>query len=276
MPPAGDVPGFDRPAAPASRPLSPSALAEASPALPGDTSYVCGRRPARQCRVRDAERRLVGEPGDPRPRLLSRRRAGRSPGRCPAIASCVAPGKRPRLTPNPAMALSRGRWVMPFGGPGGDLQPQAMLQVFLNHTRVRDERAGGGGGPALRHAQLPGELRAASVSPGPARPRAGNRGSARARRSRPAATESSGSPISPSGRPASARSRPTASGACSTAAPTRAEPPAPWAGKRPPTRTGSTRGRLRARRNSRRSSAGFAGATSFWAEARGGRRGPLR
>ena len=23
---------------------------------------------------------------------------------------------------------------MPFGGPGGDLQPQAMLQVFLNHT----------------------------------------------------------------------------------------------------------------------------------------------
>ena len=23
---------------------------------------------------------------------------------------------------------------MPFGAPGGDLQPQAMLQVFLNHT----------------------------------------------------------------------------------------------------------------------------------------------
>jgi gamma-glutamyltranspeptidase/glutathione hydrolase len=23
---------------------------------------------------------------------------------------------------------------MPFGSPGGDLQPQAMLQVFLNHT----------------------------------------------------------------------------------------------------------------------------------------------
>ena len=32
------------------------------------------------------------------------------------------------------MALRRGQWVMPFGGPGGDLQPQAMLQVFLNHT----------------------------------------------------------------------------------------------------------------------------------------------
>ena len=29
------------------------------------------RRPARQCPVRDAERRLLGEPGDPRPRLLS-------------------------------------------------------------------------------------------------------------------------------------------------------------------------------------------------------------
>ncbi|MBX9698564.1 MAG: gamma-glutamyltransferase family protein, partial [Acetobacteraceae bacterium] len=49
-------------------------------------------------------------------------------------AACVAPGKRPRLTPNPALAIRPGEFVMPFGGPGGDLQPQAMLQVFLNRT----------------------------------------------------------------------------------------------------------------------------------------------
>jgi gamma-glutamyltranspeptidase/glutathione hydrolase len=48
-------------------------------------------------------------------------------------ASAIAPGKRPRLTPNPAMALERGRFVMPFGAPGGDAQPQGMLQVLLNH-----------------------------------------------------------------------------------------------------------------------------------------------
>jgi gamma-glutamyltranspeptidase / glutathione hydrolase len=44
----------------------------------------------------------------------------------------VAPGKRPRLTPNPAMLLTRDGGVMPFGTPGGDVQTQAMLQVLLN------------------------------------------------------------------------------------------------------------------------------------------------
>jgi gamma-glutamyltranspeptidase/glutathione hydrolase len=50
----------------------------------------------------------------------------------PNHPSGVAPGKRPRLTPNPAIALQRDAWVMPFGTPGGDVQTQAMLQVFLN------------------------------------------------------------------------------------------------------------------------------------------------
>ena len=44
----------------------------------------------------------------------------------------VAPGKRPRLTPNPALMLTEGGGVMPFGTPGGDVQTQAMLQVLLN------------------------------------------------------------------------------------------------------------------------------------------------
>lgn len=46
--------------------------------------------------------------------------------------SSVAAGKRPRLTPNPAIAVKQGELVMPFGSPGGDVQPQAMLQVLLN------------------------------------------------------------------------------------------------------------------------------------------------
>jgi len=52
----------------------------------------------------------------------------------PGHASEVAPGKRPRLTPAPAMAFKDGRLFMPFGTPGGDVQQQAMLQVFLNIT----------------------------------------------------------------------------------------------------------------------------------------------
>jgi gamma-glutamyltranspeptidase/glutathione hydrolase len=52
----------------------------------------------------------------------------------PAHASVVAPGKRPRLTPAPALVLQDGRLFMPLGTPGGDVQQQAMLQVFLNVT----------------------------------------------------------------------------------------------------------------------------------------------
>jgi len=44
----------------------------------------------------------------------------------------VAPGKRPRLTPNPAMLVTDKGGVMPLGTPGGDVQIQAMLQVLLN------------------------------------------------------------------------------------------------------------------------------------------------
>ncbi|HEU5170111.1 MAG TPA: gamma-glutamyltransferase, partial [Gemmatimonadales bacterium] len=50
----------------------------------------------------------------------------------PAHPGVVAPGKRPRLTPAPAMVFADGRLAMPFGTPGGDVQQQAMLQVFLN------------------------------------------------------------------------------------------------------------------------------------------------
>ena len=44
----------------------------------------------------------------------------------------IAPGKRPRLTPSPALAIREGKLSMPFGTPGGDVQAQAMLQCFLN------------------------------------------------------------------------------------------------------------------------------------------------
>lgn len=47
-------------------------------------------------------------------------------------ASKVEPGKRPRLTPNPSMVFRDGRLFMPFGCPGGDAQPQAMVQLYLN------------------------------------------------------------------------------------------------------------------------------------------------
>jgi gamma-glutamyltranspeptidase/glutathione hydrolase len=50
----------------------------------------------------------------------------------PSHPSAVAPGKRPRLTPSPAMVFEGDRLTMVFGSPGRDVQPQALLQAFLN------------------------------------------------------------------------------------------------------------------------------------------------
>jgi gamma-glutamyltranspeptidase/glutathione hydrolase len=50
----------------------------------------------------------------------------------PAHPSCVAPGKRPRLTPMCALGIRADGAPMPIGTPGGDVQAQALLQVLLN------------------------------------------------------------------------------------------------------------------------------------------------
>ncbi|HZQ61802.1 MAG TPA: gamma-glutamyltransferase [Casimicrobiaceae bacterium] len=52
----------------------------------------------------------------------------------PSHPSCVAPGKRPRLTPMAALAIRDDGSPMPIGTPGGDVQAQALLQVILNMT----------------------------------------------------------------------------------------------------------------------------------------------
>jgi len=44
----------------------------------------------------------------------------------------LQPGKRPRHTINPALALKDGKPLLAWNTPGGDNQPQAMLQAFLN------------------------------------------------------------------------------------------------------------------------------------------------
>src|SRR3989304_6089430 len=66
------------------------------------------------------------------PRGLPRgpgRRLRRLPARLPVLAG---PGPPERPPPAPAMVFKDGRLFMPFGSPGGDVQQQAMLQVFLN------------------------------------------------------------------------------------------------------------------------------------------------
>ncbi len=52
----------------------------------------------------------------------------------PRHPNSLEPWKRPRLTPNPALVLKDGEPYMALGTPGGDVQPQAMVQVLLNHV----------------------------------------------------------------------------------------------------------------------------------------------
>lgn len=50
------------------------------------------------------------------------------------LASSLAPGKRPRTTLTPGLALRDGVPTMAFGSPGGDGQDQWALQLFLRHV----------------------------------------------------------------------------------------------------------------------------------------------
>ena len=47
---------------------------------------------------------------------------------------CIAPGKRPRITLSPSMALRDGEPYMAFGTPGGDQHDQWPLHMFLRHV----------------------------------------------------------------------------------------------------------------------------------------------
>ena len=51
----------------------------------------------------------------------------------PGHPNALAPGKRPRSTLTPTLALKDGRPYMVFGSPGGDCQDQWALQFLLNH-----------------------------------------------------------------------------------------------------------------------------------------------
>ncbi|MHA1571717.1 MAG: gamma-glutamyltransferase family protein, partial [Alphaproteobacteria bacterium] len=48
--------------------------------------------------------------------------------------SCLAPGKRPRTTLTPSLAMRGGEPVLAFGTPGGDQQDQWSLIFFLRHV----------------------------------------------------------------------------------------------------------------------------------------------
>ncbi len=124
MPDAGKIAGYGHDAG-----LPPATPGE--PDTPPDTSYVCvvdRHGNAFSATPSDGSSAMPVIPGTG----LCPSSRGSQSWTDPAHPAVMAPGKRPRLTPNPALALKDGKLLMPFGSPGNDIQPQAMTQVFLN------------------------------------------------------------------------------------------------------------------------------------------------
>jgi gamma-glutamyltranspeptidase/glutathione hydrolase len=107
----------------------------ASPPNPNpepDTSYVCAADRWGNLFSATPSDGSYGSPMVPGTGLIPSSRGSQSRPD-PRHPAGVAPGKRPRLTPNPALAIKgNGEQFFPFGTPGGDVQSQAMLQVLLN------------------------------------------------------------------------------------------------------------------------------------------------
>jgi gamma-glutamyltranspeptidase / glutathione hydrolase len=83
----------------------------------------------------------------------------------PDHPSCVAPGKRPRLTPNPGLVMKDGHVGVAYGIPGLDVEPQAMTPLLVNLIDDGDGRAGGHRGSPHRDLQLPRYDASASIPP---------------------------------------------------------------------------------------------------------------
>ena len=160
MPPAGD------PATLADLPdrwMTPAEPAEAPG--PGDTTYTC-------CIDRHGNA-FSATPSDgsnnspviPGVGLVCSGRGTQS-WSDPTHPCSVAPGKRPRLTPNPALAFKNGKVLMPFGTPGGDVQPQSMLQVFLNVTVFDMDAQAAIEAPRFANYSFPGSFEPHKYYPG--------------------------------------------------------------------------------------------------------------
>ena len=226
MPPHGAVAGFE---AMAAKLLSAAArrrnISATTPPMPArSTPRATPSRPRR--RIAAAPRRSSRALG-----LVASSRGSQN-WAVEGHASAIAPGKRPRLTPNPALAMIDGKMTMPFGTPGGDVQCQAMLQVFLNIHQFGMDPQTAIEAPRFATYSAPSSFEPHEADPGVLKieNRIDKATGDSARRQGPQGRP--GGPRSPARPARSAPSSTTARPSASPAAPTRAACPAPWGGER--------------------------------------------
>jgi gamma-glutamyltranspeptidase / glutathione hydrolase len=80
--------------------------------------------------------------------------------------NCLAPGKRPRSTLTPTLAMKDGRLAMVFGSPGGDCQDQWALEFLLAHELFGMSLQEATEGPTFWSAHSPNSFYPRSAAPG--------------------------------------------------------------------------------------------------------------
>lgn len=80
--------------------------------------------------------------------------------------NCLAPGKRPRSTLTPTLAMKKGRPSMVFGSPGGDCQDQWALEFLLAHELFGLSLQEATEGPTFWSAHAPNSFYPRAAAPG--------------------------------------------------------------------------------------------------------------
>lgn len=84
----------------------------------------------------------------------------------PGLPTSLAPGKRPRTTLTPSLALYEGRPTLAFGTPGGDQQDQWQLAFFLRYAHFNMNLQQAIDLPLFHTAHFPGSFYPRTRQPG--------------------------------------------------------------------------------------------------------------
>jgi gamma-glutamyltranspeptidase/glutathione hydrolase len=84
----------------------------------------------------------------------------------PNNVDALAPGKRPRVTPHAVIVLKNGQFYMAINTPGDDMQPQALVQVFLNMAVFGMDIQSAIDAPRFRDMSMPASFAPHEASPG--------------------------------------------------------------------------------------------------------------
>ncbi|MBP1847929.1 gamma-glutamyltranspeptidase/glutathione hydrolase [Rhizobium petrolearium] len=84
----------------------------------------------------------------------------------PGLPTSLAPGKRPRTTLTPSLALHQGRPTLVFGTPGGDQQDQWQLPFFLRYVHYKKNLQAAIDMPLFHTTHFPGSFYPRTSQPG--------------------------------------------------------------------------------------------------------------